>query len=139
MSLLVAGILFFVLSPGVLLTIPPGSRGLFLSGQTSVLAALVHAVVFVAVAYLLTSAVEGFVSDPQCTGKRDGTKCGQGLDYCMNNRCMPRGGPEGGPGSGPGGNLCAGKPNGSPCFIPTTKGDPIPAVCSQGDCRRPPV
>jgi len=63
MSLLVAGILFFVLSPGVLLTIPPGSRGLFLSGQTSVLAALVHAVVFVAVAYLLTSAAEGFTSN----------------------------------------------------------------------------
>jgi hypothetical protein len=59
-SLLVAGLLFFVLSPGVLLTIPPGSRGLFFSGQTSVLAALVHAVVFVAVAYLLSTAVEGF-------------------------------------------------------------------------------
>ena len=63
MSLLIAGILFFVLSPGVLLTIPPGSRGLFLSGQTSVLAALVHAVVFVAVAYLLSTAVEGFTSN----------------------------------------------------------------------------
>jgi hypothetical protein len=64
MSLPVAGLLFFVLSPGVLLTIPPGSRGLFLSGQTSVLAALIHAVVFVAVAHLLTTAVEGFMSGP---------------------------------------------------------------------------
>ena len=63
MSLLVAGLLFFVLSPGVLLTIPSGSRGLFFSGQTSVLAALVHAVVFVAVAYLLSSAAEGFTSN----------------------------------------------------------------------------
>ena len=62
MSLLVAGILFFVLSPGVLLTIPPGSRGLFLSCQTSVAAALVHAVVFVAVAYLLSYVAEGFTN-----------------------------------------------------------------------------
>ena len=60
MSLLVAGLLFFVLSPGVLLTIPPSSKGLFLSCQTSVTAALVHAVVFVAVTYLLSTAVEGF-------------------------------------------------------------------------------
>jgi len=117
MSLLVAGLLFFVLSPGVLLTIPSGSKGLFLSGQTSVLAALVHAVVFVVVSYLLTSAVERFESDPQCTGKKNGTKCGQGVDYCMNNRCISRDGPGGGPGSsGPGGGSCAGKPDGSTCF-----------------------
>jgi hypothetical protein len=41
--------LFFVLSPGVLLTIPAGSKGFFRSGQTSVAAALVHALVFVLV------------------------------------------------------------------------------------------
>jgi hypothetical protein len=76
MSLLVAGLLFFVLSPGVLLTIPPGSKGLFLSCQTSVTAALVHAVVFVAVTYLLSTAVEGF-ADPQpvCRGKLNGAIC----------------------------------------------------------------
>ena len=39
-------VLFIVLSPGVLLTLPPGRRGVFMSGQTSVLAVLVHAVVF---------------------------------------------------------------------------------------------
>ena len=58
--LLIAGLLFFVLSPGVLLTIPAGSKGLFFSCQTSVTAALVHAVVFVGVSYLLMSAYEGF-------------------------------------------------------------------------------
>ena len=57
---LVAGILFFLLSPGVLLTIPAGSKGLFASGQTSVIAAAVHATLFVAAAYLLTGVVEGF-------------------------------------------------------------------------------
>ena len=60
--MLFAGILFFLLSPGVLLTIPAGSKGLFASGQTSVLAAAVHAAVFVAALYLLTGVVEGFVS-----------------------------------------------------------------------------
>ena len=46
-------VLFFVLSPGVLLTLPPGSKGVFMSGQTSILAAAVHAVVFVVVAYYI--------------------------------------------------------------------------------------
>jgi hypothetical protein len=49
--LLLLAILFIVLSPGILLTIPPLSRGLFMSGQTSFLAVVVHAVVFVLVYY----------------------------------------------------------------------------------------
>lgn len=56
-------LLFFLLSPGVLLTIPAGSRGLWMSGQTSVAAAAVHAVVFVAALYILYPYVrqyEGF-------------------------------------------------------------------------------
>lgn len=48
--LLLAAILFFVLSPGILITIPPGS---FFSGRTSVVAAAVHAIVFFVVGYLL--------------------------------------------------------------------------------------
>ena len=64
MSLLVAGLLFFILSPGVLLTIPPCSKGLFMSNQTSIAAAAVHAVVFVAVSYLLMSIGEKFVNMP---------------------------------------------------------------------------
>ena len=43
-------VLFFVLSPGVLLTLPPGSKGIFMSCQTSILAAAVHAIVFMLVA-----------------------------------------------------------------------------------------
>jgi len=39
--------LFFLLSPGVLLTLPKGSKGYFFSGQTSVTAAIVHALVFI--------------------------------------------------------------------------------------------
>lgn len=51
-TLILAG-LFFVLSPGVLLTIPPCSKGLFMSGQTSLIAAAVHAVVFVIAAHII--------------------------------------------------------------------------------------
>lgn len=47
------GLLFLLLSPGILLTIPVGSRGLFMSGQTSFMAAAVHAIVFLIVAGLL--------------------------------------------------------------------------------------
>jgi hypothetical protein len=45
MSLLRATLLFVLLSPGFLLTIPPIGK-LFMSGKTSVAAVLVHAVVF---------------------------------------------------------------------------------------------
>jgi len=58
----VATILFILLSPGLLLTIPPVSKGgLFMSGKTSVLAVFVHAAVFALALYLLQGAVsEGF-------------------------------------------------------------------------------
>lgn len=47
-------LLFFVLSPGVLLTIPAGPSGRYImSGETSVAAAAVHSIVFIAVMYLL--------------------------------------------------------------------------------------
>ena len=49
-------VLFALLSPGLLLTLPAGSKGIFMSGQTSVAAALVHAVVFAAV-YMIGSHV----------------------------------------------------------------------------------
>jgi len=43
----------FILSPGVLLTIPPGRGGLFMSRNTSIIAALVHALIIV----LITSSI----------------------------------------------------------------------------------
>jgi len=42
-------LLVFALSPGILLTIPPGRGGLFMSGNTSTIAAFVHAVLFVTI------------------------------------------------------------------------------------------
>jgi len=45
-DLLVTTTLFLALSPGLLLTLPPGSGGVFRSGQTSPQSVLVHALVF---------------------------------------------------------------------------------------------
>lgn len=45
-DLVVPTILFMLLSPGMLLTLPPSSGGVFASGQTSVTAVLVHSLVF---------------------------------------------------------------------------------------------
>jgi hypothetical protein len=45
-DLIVPALLFILLSPGVLLTLPPGSKGIFRSGQTSLVAVGVHTLVF---------------------------------------------------------------------------------------------
>lgn len=52
-DLIVTTTLFMILSPGMLLTIPPGSGGLLQSGQTSLPAVLTHAIVFAVVFALL--------------------------------------------------------------------------------------
>jgi hypothetical protein len=52
-DLVVTTVLFLALSPGMLLTLPPGSKGVFMSGQTSPASALVHTVVFALVFALL--------------------------------------------------------------------------------------
>jgi hypothetical protein len=45
--------LFFILSPGMLLTLPPGSRGVWMSCQTSVAAVFVHTIVFSLLVYYM--------------------------------------------------------------------------------------
>ena len=52
-DLIVTTSLFLALSPGLLLTLPPGSGGVFRSGQTSIPAVLTHAIVFAVVFALL--------------------------------------------------------------------------------------
>jgi hypothetical protein len=52
-DLFVPALLFVLLTPGVLLTLPPGSAGIFRSGQTSGAAVGVHTLVFaIAFAFL---------------------------------------------------------------------------------------
>lgn len=80
--------LFFLLSPGVLLTLPAGSKGVFMSGQTSIAAAVVHALVFVLVVHYLKRqlrSMEGFNSRvvPKKTKKCSGTKP-DGSTYTFN-------------------------------------------------------
>jgi len=91
--LLVCGLLFFILSPGVLLTIPPCSKGLFLSGQTSILAAAVHAVVFVIVSHIVMryivrpAMISGFTGP--CPGKMIMCDLGNGNEQCRDPKdCM---------------------------------------------------
>lgn len=43
--------LFIFLSPGLLVTLPPVGKKIFMSGQTSVTAVLVHAAIFAAAVY----------------------------------------------------------------------------------------
>ena len=79
-------LLFVLLSPGVLLTLPPKGKGIWMSGQTSLLAVAVHAVVFaLAFNYLRgTGMFEGFqtamgsaecATDMDCSGNPMGNKC----------------------------------------------------------------
>ncbi len=92
MSILYLTLLFVILSPGVLLTIPPCSKGLFMSGQTSLRSVLVHAVVFYLVAvYVLPELTsrqvmgsEGFKGGP--TKKSKGSSCTAGSE-CSSGEC----------------------------------------------------
>lgn len=72
MMWLYLALLFFVLSPGVVLTLPAGPKGIFFSGQTSVVAAAVHALVFVLVlCYVKRYVMEGFEASTDA-GKAEG-------------------------------------------------------------------
>ena len=77
--LYLAALLFILLSPGVLLTLPAGSKGVFMSGQTSLLAVLVHAAVFyfaLPIVHRLVAGYEGFEDhDCKATEKKCPGKC----------------------------------------------------------------
>ena len=88
-------LLFFVLSPGVLLTLPPGGRGVFMSGQTSVVAAAVHALVFAVVAHFAGAWLqEGFAApklkkscppDMHACPKGAKIPCAKTMQACMHS------------------------------------------------------
>ena len=50
--MIVLFLLFIILSPGMVLTLPPVGKKIFFSGLTSKTAVIVHAVVFVVLAHL---------------------------------------------------------------------------------------
>jgi hypothetical protein len=64
---MIAVLLFILLSPGFLLSIPAVGGKYFMTGKTSTTAVLVHAVVFGLALYLLKTyyGLEGFASAPK--------------------------------------------------------------------------
>lgn len=60
--MLIAVLLFIFLSPGLLLTIPRIGSKIFMSGRTSVVAVLVHAVIFAVLYTVLGGDMDGFQS-----------------------------------------------------------------------------
>ena len=83
-------LLFVVLSPGVLLTLPPLGKGVFMSRQTSLMAVAVHAVVFaLAFNYLRgTGMFEGFANPgEQCLNDSDCS--GNAGLVCKSGTCQP--------------------------------------------------
>jgi hypothetical protein len=59
-DLIVPAVLFVLLTPGFLLTIPPGNRGVFMSHQSSVTAVGVHTLVFALVFSMLRGAFPAY-------------------------------------------------------------------------------
>ncbi len=85
-------LLFVLLSPGVLLTLPPLGKGVFMSRQTSLTAVAVHALVFaLAFNYLRgTGMFEGFANlgvGEQCT--KDADCSGNPSVVCKSGTCQP--------------------------------------------------
>ena len=95
--LVLATILFVLLSPGILLTLPAGGKGIVMSGQTSMMAVLVHAVLFYFLVPFLTPlarrvGLEGFegppaVAPPMCTS----AACGAiNMICCPDGKCAAK-------------------------------------------------
>lgn len=81
MKYLTLAVLFFLLSPGILLTLPPIGKNIWMSGKTSVVASIVHALVFVSIVYLLQS--YSLIEEGFAPASTDGTFCkGTGKPAC---------------------------------------------------------
>jgi hypothetical protein len=94
-------LLFALLSPGLLATLPAGSRGWLMSQQTSRVAVAVHTLLFALALIALRHwgvIAEGFAADPASTngaGKPLGedckqtTECASGL-WCESSKCQKK-------------------------------------------------
>lgn len=76
---LIATLLFVLLSPGLLLTLPPIAGKWYMTGKTSVAAILVHAVLFYMILMFkdsipLLNQIEGFQDTPVDTCKSNTSK-----------------------------------------------------------------
>ena len=66
--LIVLFVLFIILSPGMVLTLPPVGKNIFFSGLTSKTAVIVHAVIFVVLAHLSWRFMQPVVAKPVIEG-----------------------------------------------------------------------
>jgi hypothetical protein len=66
--MIVLFVLFIVLSPGMVLTLPPVGKKIFFSGLTSKTAVIVHAVVFVVLAHFAWRAMHPVHTKPVVEG-----------------------------------------------------------------------
>ena len=83
-----ATLLFIILSPGFLLTLPAGPRGIFMSRQTSLLAIGIHALIFALIYQLYLnscSAWENFADVQSACGTHP--PCPDGFS-CVNGTCV---------------------------------------------------
>jgi hypothetical protein len=91
----VAVVLFVLLSPGFLLTIPPVGRSTFMSGRTSVEAILLHALIFAGLLWFFESrydmrkfAYGKLLAGQPCSTSSGGnypscSKCKSGRNTCL--------------------------------------------------------
>jgi len=75
-------VLFILISPGVLLTLPPVGGKIFMSGKTSLIAVLVHAVIF---AVLLNNADSIPILNQLDDNKNEGFGLFAGFNWGMNS------------------------------------------------------
>ena len=85
--MVLATLLFILLSPGILLTLPAGSKGIVMSGQTSLLSVLVHAVLF----YFLLPLLAPMARRLGLEGFQDKKEAPGGEIPCTDEMCAPMG------------------------------------------------
>ena len=85
-------LLFIVLTPGIVLTLPPVGKKIFGSGKSSFTAACVHAVIFVVLLNLFN--IEAFQDSGDITFEDTGEPCGDTTcstsQMCVNDICQPK-------------------------------------------------
>ena len=90
-------LLFVLLSPGLIVTLPPVGTKIFFSGKTSVTAVLVHAAIFAVALHCIWKMQEGFQVPPTytgCTTAANNDSLCESNQYCNRNgnngQCMPK-------------------------------------------------
>ncbi len=86
---IILGILFIILSPGIFLTIPPIGKKWWMTGQTSIKSALLHAVIFGLILFLLNyyDIIEGFQKKDSSKSKSKSKSSRKQKKKCKGGTC----------------------------------------------------